>query len=420
VIYKDTVIAELKRNEKYIKNNEIIKVLTSFSRDLKLEGLSDHRIMFYLIRLRGVVNMIPDSFLDPSIEDLKTVVVNLSSNEKISPRTVEDYKQALRKFYKWRMSQREFNKKISWIKVRGNSVNRLKKSEDMITKDEIDNLIEHALNPRDKSLFSLLYDSGCRVGELLTLKIKDLGFDNFGAVIHVTGKTGERKVRIVGDSISYLREWINSHPGRNELNSWVFISISGHRYGEQMDYDEMRSAMQKSKKRAGITKRIHPHLFRHTRASILASRVAEAPLESQMGWIHGSRQTRTYVHMSGRDQDNAILKAYGIKVNDDQAINEIRPKTCQRCSELNPSNASYCKRCWLPFDVETAMEQEKRKDVMVDTLTNIQSLDPMTRNILNSVPEELKIRLLESILKEISNSPVLKEKMIKGISGDER
>lgn len=36
-----------------------------------------------------------------------------------------------------------------------------------------------------------------------------------------------------------------------------------------------------------------------------------------MGWIHDSRMTQTYVHLSGRDQDNAILKAYGIDVKDE-------------------------------------------------------------------------------------------------------
>ncbi len=57
--------------------------------------------------------------------------------------------------------------------------------------------------------------------------------------------------------------------------------------------------------------------------AILASKVAEAPLESQMGWVHGSRQTRTYIHLSMRDHDNAILKAYGIK--------QMRIKSLSRC-----------------------------------------------------------------------------------------
>ncbi|MEM0132284.1 hypothetical protein [Acidiplasma sp.] len=74
---------------------------------------------------------------------------------------------------------------------------------------------------------------------------------------------------------------------------------------------------------------------------ILASKVAEAPLESQMGWVHGSRQTRTYIHLSMRDQDNAILKAYGIKIDENKII-EPMPKKCPRCNALNPEDAKYC------------------------------------------------------------------------------
>ena len=77
--------------------------------------------------------MMPDVFLNPSIEDLKSVIVKLQSKSNISPRTVEDYKQAIRKYYKWKLSDREFQKRVQWIKVRGNSVNRLKKSEEMVT-----------------------------------------------------------------------------------------------------------------------------------------------------------------------------------------------------------------------------------------------------------------------------------------------
>lgn len=70
-------------------------------------------------------------------------------------------------------------------------------------------ILENCKNPRDRTLFSLLYDSGYRIGELMTLKNKDLDFDQYGAVSSVAGKTGYRKVRVVGNSISYLREWQN-------------------------------------------------------------------------------------------------------------------------------------------------------------------------------------------------------------------
>jgi integrase/recombinase XerD len=410
MIYNTSIEQELGRNEKYIKSKAIRDSLRVFAMDLKVQdGLTDHRVMFYLIRLRVLSRIETETeFLNPTVESLKTAIMKQSAKPNISPRTVEDYKQAMRKYYSWKLSPAEFQAKVAWIHVKGNTVNRLKKSDDMITKDEFNKLIGACLSSRDKALFSTLYDSGCRVGEILTLRIRDLQNDQWGTVLHVTGKTGERMVRIVGDSVPYLREWISKHPKANDPNSMVFVSVSGDKYGEPMNYDEMLRALGRAKRRAGITRRIHPHLFRHTRASILASRVAEAPLESQMGWIHGSRQTRTYVHLSARDQDSAILKAYGIKIEETDNVKEDSPRSCPRCDTLNPSNSKFCRKCWLPFDVKTALEHEAKEKEIQEALTVSPDVDPVVRSVIENMPEETKLKLLESVLKGLQQQKTLK------------
>jgi integrase/ribosomal protein L40E len=399
MIYKDTVEQELERNERLIGIKPITDSLKSFATDLKIqEGLTDHRIIFYLIRLRVLSKMMPDVFLNPSMEDLKSAIVNLQSKANISPRTVEDYKQAIRKYYKWKLSDREFQKRVQWIKVRGNSVNRLKKSEEMVTVEEMHKLVENCISVRDKALFSLLYDSGCRVGEILTLRIRDLQNDQWGTVLHVSGKTGERMVRIVGDSVPYLREWVQQHPKANNPDSMVFVSTSAQAYSEPMNYPEMARALNRAKRRAGITRRIHPHLFRHTRASILASRVAEAPLESQMGWIHGSRQTRTYVHLSAKDQDMAILKAYGIKPEEDNVVKDISPRECPRCNTLNPSNAVYCRKCWLPLTIEATLELKVKEEHIERELENKGLIDERVKALIENMPESERTGILTAII----------------------
>lgn len=399
MIYNNTVERELARNERLIGIKSFTDSLKSFAMDLKIqEGLTDHRIIFYLIRLRVLSKMMPDVFLNPSIDDLKSVITQLSSKTNISPRTVEDYKQAIRKYYKWKLSDKEFHKRVQWIKVRGNSVNRLKKSEEMVSVEEMHKLIENCISVRDKALFSSLYDSGCRVGEILTLRIRDLQNDQWGTVLHVSGKTGERMVRIVGDSVPYLREWVQQHPKSSDPDAMVFISTSAQAYGEPMNYPEMARALSRAKKRAGITRRIHPHLFRHTRATILASRVAEAPLESQMGWIHGSRQTRTYVHLSAKDQDSAILKAYGIKPDEENIVKDIAPKECQRCSTLNPSNAVYCRKCWLPLTIEATIELKEKEEHIKSELENKGLINPQIKAIIENMPESERTSILTSII----------------------
>jgi integrase len=145
----------------------------------------------------------------------------------------------------------------------------------MVSVKEMHKPIENCISIRNKALFTLRYDSGCRVGQILTLRIRDLQNDQWRIILHVSEKTGEWMVGIVGDSVPYLREWLQKHPKASNPDSIGFISTSAHAYGESMNYDEMARAINRAKKRAGITRLIYPHLFRHTRASILASKVAE-------------------------------------------------------------------------------------------------------------------------------------------------
>lgn len=48
--------------------------------------------------------------------------------------------------------------------------------EDILTKEEVLEIIDHAACLRDKALFGLLYESGCRVGEILSMKVKNVEF----------------------------------------------------------------------------------------------------------------------------------------------------------------------------------------------------------------------------------------------------
>ncbi len=124
-----------------------------------------------------------------------------------------------------------------------------------------------------------------------------------------------------------------------------------------------------------------------------------------MGWVHGSKQTRTYVHLSLRDQDNAILKAYGIKVNEDETIKEDRPKECPRCHALNPSDAQYCRNCWMPFDVKVALEMEEKEKKTIEAIEKTDVVDPLVKKLINEVPDSSKIQLLVSLLEEIVKDP---------------
>ncbi len=68
---------------------------------------------------------------------------------------------------------------------------------------------------------------------------------------------------------------------------------------------------------AGIQKRgLYLHLFRHSRATELASYLTEAQMKQYFGWVRNSDTPSVYVHMGGRDVDRALLRYYGVVVSD--------------------------------------------------------------------------------------------------------
>lgn len=417
---------ELARLERMDLDDDVKDKIKDFLYDIRLEGLSISRQYFYVVRLRQIASIIPDKFLNPSASDVKKVLAELMSG-KIGKRIkgknrsdvyseweIENYKSTLKKFYSW-LFREERPGCVAWIKP-NNHPNRNVKPDNLITEGEVERIVGALNNPRDRAIVYTLYDSGCRIGELLTLKNKDIEFDEYGAILSVTGKTGYRKVRVVGNSVAYLREWQNAHPLRNDDNAWFFCGIEANNRGKRLGHANVYKFLRKAVEEAKIGRRIYPHLFRHTRATLLASRVTEAPLEAQMGWVHGSRMTQTYVHLSTRDQDAAILKAYGIEVKEERPIQTEKPVICPRCREPNDPKARFCWKCGMILDrtlTENRLKEEARQ--IEESIMRSSVVDQTTKDLIGTFPEDFKDLILETVLKQIVSNPDLRERFRKEV-----
>ncbi|WP_287954759.1 site-specific integrase [Acidiplasma sp.] len=396
--------AEYKRINKIPEKER--KTIISFVKEIKITGITQHREYFYLTRLRVIYNNLQDKFLNPGKEDIIDII--LKFKKKYTDKTMIDYENVMKRFYKW-----YYGKLPDFMDIKFNHKSSHDKKIDLITKYDIEKLINACNNTRDKALVSLLYDSGCRIGEILTLRMRDVIFDEYGLILNVHGKTGNRNVRIIGDSIAYLKDYLKS---KDDNDEYLFTGLQKQNMHKQMKYYDARKLLINLKARTGIERRIYPHLFRHTRASILASKVPESPLESQMGWVHGSKMTSIYVHLSMRDQDNAILKAYGININEKNEIEE-KPKKCPRCDYLNPSNAKYCHNCLFPFDEKSALEYENKEKEIEDKIEKSNIIPGIAKKMIENAPESFKSKLIENVLEEILKDPEMLKKFRNEVNG---
>lgn len=351
-----------KLDEKTIskKNKQLI---LGFNEHLILDNISKPRLMRCMGTLRQLTGILQKDLDKATTGDIKKLISSIQQGD-YSPWTKRTYKCIIRKFYKWQKGTKGKNKYppiVDWINIRvSRSEIKLPSEGDLLVEEEIQKLIENADHPRDKALISVLWESGCRIGEIGNLCIKNVAFDKFGTVISVNGKTGSRKIRLIS-STPYLSTWINNHPLRNNKESPLWISIGTVNHNKAIKYGNIRMMLSRLFKKADIRKRYNPHLFRHSRATFMANHLTEFQMNQYFGWIQGSGMPATYVHMSGREVDTAILEMNGIKDENKKEESKLKPRTCPRCDTINSANSKHCNKCAGVLDLKYAMELEEKQ-----------------------------------------------------------
>jgi site-specific recombinase XerD len=318
------------------------------------EGLSLPRVLFYMRKLPKLAGMLGKDFRQATREDIEAVVGKLERTS-YSEWSKRGFKVTIKKFYKWLEGGGEdYPAKVKWLKTSGRGGRRL--PEELLTKEEVRRLIEAAEHPRDKAIISVMYESGYRVGELATLKIKHISFDKYGAKLIVSGKTGMRRVRLI-ISVNHLATWLASHPLRKDPEAPLWVNIGTKQKGVRTRYPTIAKRLREAAEKADIKKRVNPHSFRHARATHLANKLTETQMNAFFGWVQGSNMPSTYVHLSGRDIDKALLRIHGMVKEKDEDGLVARP----RCGKQAKEGSKFCLECGMPFDLGQALKADEER-----------------------------------------------------------
>jgi integrase len=265
------------------------KLIVVFLKELSIKGLSERRKAKYVILLRKFSKVKLSEISKRNIDKFFFYL----RDSKLSDETKQDYWNMFRIFIRW------LKPKIDVAQYRLKIRIKTKLPEEILTLDEIRKIILSAKSIRDRSMLSLLYDSGCRPSELLNLQRKDVVFDDDGLIVIFNGKTGARRVRIITtlDSDKFLKEYLSNCLG-NEI---------GNVFGK-MCIERLNQIVKEQAQKIGINKRVYSYLFRHSRATHLAKYLTEQQMKVYLGWSMGSDMVATYVHLSGRDMDDRVME----------------------------------------------------------------------------------------------------------------
>jgi len=387
----DKVLINLKNSNICAEDKVAIQ---NFYRHLSAEGLSLGRIIKYVVEIQRLARLTAKPLVSFTKDDVIDIVQKIESRQDYSIFTKHDYKLTLKKFFKCLRGGEEYPDEVSWIKIGSNNRDRIL-PEELLTEDDVKRMAEVAYTPRDKALILVLYESGCRIGEILSLKIKHVRFDEHGAVLIVNGKTGSRRVRIIA-SVPALATWLNNHPLRDNPENALWISQGTRDRNLPLKYRTAAWIVRHVARKAGIKKRVYPHLFRHSRATGLAKHLTEAQMKQMFGWVQGSDMASVYVHLSGRDVDDALLRLNGIPVQEKTDEEKFRVIVCPRCKSRNSPDSKFCIACGLALELKVAMELDQVRSKADKLLTELMK-NPKVIDAMLGVIDKMKSESQENI-----------------------
>lgn len=372
--YEKTLVREVSKINEDPFNAEI---LLKYYRSRVAEGLSLARIVKCLTTLRLISKSLAKPFSETTKDDLVDFVMKIEKSQA-SLWTKHDYKVILKRFYKWLRNTDTYPEEVGWIKARTNIPNNLQK-KDLLTVEEIQKIADCTTNIRDKAFIWVYFESMRRLGEILTLKVGNIDFDELGARLLVNGKMGRDNARVI-TSAPLLASWLNIHPLRNDPGASVWVTMNRKGEYKQISYGAMSSMLKDCAKRAGINKRVWLYLIRHSRITPASKVLSYSLLCSTAGWKQGSKMPSVYIHLAGEDIDEAQCILNGV-AKAESRDEMLKPMVCKRCDTKNIPDSKFCGKCGLPLDYETAVKMDgirAKLDRLLDKLTE----DPQKLNKL--------------------------------------
>jgi site-specific recombinase XerD/ribosomal protein L37E len=355
----ELAVIKLKENKRVDLHNRI--KIFRFLDFAETQGLSLPRRIRYLQNLTKLATMLGKTeFQKAKRTDIERILLEHGRLD-LAEDTKALFRVMTKRFYRWLKDpdDEEYPPEVKWIKTTLKNNHKLL-PEDLLTEQEVMELVKVAEWSRDRAFVSMLYDLGGRAGELLSLQRRNISFDDHGAVAILEGKTGQRRERLIL-SVPFLAAWLEEHPDKTpDAPLWIHSKQGCHEDGiVPMDYYSARRLLQRLEAKTKIEKRVNPQAFRHARATHLASILTEAQMKEYFGWTQGSRMPGRYVHLSGRDVDGTLLRAHGLQPRTEEEAPKLTVVKCVRCGLQNSTIHKLCSRCGMPLDLKTALEMKE-------------------------------------------------------------
>lgn len=196
-----------------------------------------------------------------------------------------------------------------------------RKLPDILSEAEIVSILSAMDNPKHQFLFLLFYSTGMRISEILNLK-NEGDIDVFRNVIHIRAAKGKKDRLVPLDAMikeryyqfqSYRNSEIASHIKyryytAETVQPYLFVGQFGGKYTEA----SINTFLKKYAKQAGVTKKIHAHLLRHTYGTHMREKMIDLETIAQLMGHKSTKTTQLYAQLSNKTIQNAGTPLAGL------------------------------------------------------------------------------------------------------------
>ena len=204
-----------------------------------------------------------------------------------SPETHNHYRSAIKFFYKRVL-------KVMWDDDEVPAMKRERNLPAVLTRQEINAIIDATPNLKHKAIISTMYSSGLRVSEVIHLHYDDISRTNMTVHVRETKGRIDRYTILSSKNLDILTEyWYQCGRPKGILfpSSWT---------GGYLDKSSVNQFFKESARRAGITRRVSSHACRHSFASHLFEDGIDIKyIQSLLGHVD-PRSTEVYLHVSSK------------------------------------------------------------------------------------------------------------------------
>lgn len=218
--------------------------------------------------------------------------------KNLKPQSIAHYLTSIKNYHKFLLQNEYLNQDIA------ESIERpklIKKLPNTLTVEEVDKLLDiRTITPfdyRNKCMLELLYGTGLRISELLSLTINDI--DAINCTIRCIGKGNKERIVPINDYvIKALNSYLEVRPSllKNKKTRELFLNSRGEKLSREGFFKELKKILLKK----GLNPNVSPHTLRHSFATHLLEYGADLRVIQEMLGHSDVSTTRIYTHITNQ------------------------------------------------------------------------------------------------------------------------